>query len=488
MPQRPGFCLSLFALAPKPLVPCPPDDSVPNLDVTYRMYDKHGLLTAPIGRVLLRMSLPNLLGVLSLLFYHLTDTFFISRLGTEPLAAISMTFPVTLVVSSIALGMGAGMSAHMGRLLGQGDLPQARSFLTHGLLLAVLIVVVIALAGALTIRPLFSLMGAEPAMLEMICDYMLVWYLGIGLLVLPMVGNQALRATGNTRTPAVVTAVAALVNAVLDPLLIFGIGPFPRMEMQGAAIATVLSWLITFAVAAWMLGWRYRLIAAPCQRLVEHWQRLLHIARPAAISNLLNPLANGVILAILARIDTQAVAAFGAGTRIEALMLVGVTALCGSLMPFIAQNLGAGQYLRAKEALMGSIRFVIVLQLGLYLVIWPWLGEIAAIFSSDLTVQGYLIWYLQVLPLAYGPLGVVILFVLALNAYHRPMTALSLNAVRLFLMLIPMTMVGAWAFGVKGAFIGVAMANLMMGAACYHLATRVCEPDSLTEAHSSPLD
>ncbi|WP_028111596.1 MATE family efflux transporter [Ferrimonas kyonanensis] len=444
------------------------------------MYNTHGLLTAPIGRTLLRMSVPNLLGVLSLLFYHLTDTYFISQLGTEPLAAISMTFPVTMVISSIALGMGAGMSANMGRLLGQGDLPQARSFLTHGLMLAGLIVMVIAAAGAMTIRPLFTLLGAGDTMLPLINDYMLVWYFGIGLLVLPMVGNQALRATGNTRTPAIVTAVAAIVNAILDPLLIFGIGPFPRLEMQGAAIATVLSWIITFVVAAWMLGWRYKLLARPCQRLLEHWRRLLHIARPAAISNLLNPLANALILAILARIDTKAVAAFGAGTRIEALMLVVVTALCGALMPFIAQNLGAGHYRRAKEALMGSIRFVLVSQLLLYLLVLPFLGQIAALFSDDLTVQGYLIWYLQIVPLAYGTLGVVILFVLALNAYHRPMTALSLNMVRLFLMLIPMTMIGSWLFGVKGAFAGIGLANLVMGVACYHLATKVCEPASVT--------
>ncbi|TKB53650.1 MATE family efflux transporter [Ferrimonas aestuarii] len=440
------------------------------------MLDKHGLLTAPIGKVLLRMSLPNLLGVLSLLFYHLTDTYFISQLGTEPLAAISLTFPVTMVISSIALGMGSGMSTNMGRLLGQGDLNEAKSFLSHGLLLATLLVVVIAALGALTIHPLFTLLGAEPNLLGLVEDYMLIWYLGIGLLVIPMVGNQALRATGNTHTPAIVTAVAAIVNAILDPLLIFGIGPFPRMEMQGAAVATVLSWMITFVVAIWMLGFRYQLIARPCQKMTEHWQKLLHIARPAAVSNLLNPVANGIIIAMLARVDTKAVAAFGAGTRIEALMLIAITALTGALMPFIAQNLGASQYQRAKLALKRSIQFVFICQFVIYLVVLPFAQSIAEIFSDDALVQQYLVWYLQIVPLAYGALGSTILFVLSLNAYHRPVTALQLNVTRLFVLLIPMVFGGLWLWGIQGAFMGIACANMVMGLCCYRLTQHICEP------------
>ncbi|MBY5981262.1 MATE family efflux transporter [Ferrimonas balearica] len=441
------------------------------------MHREHDLLSGSIAGTLARLALPNLFAVLSLLLYHLTDTFFISRLGTQPLAALSLTFPVTLVVSSVALGLGAGMSAQLGRLLGEGDRAQGRQFVTHGLLLTIVIVTLFAIGGALTIDPLFRLLGADDALLGLVHDYMLVWYLGIGFLVLPMVGNQALRATGNTFTPALVTAVAALVNAILDPLLIFGIGPFPRLEMQGAAIATVLSWILTFVVALYMLTARHNLLARlKLDRLRAHWRLMLHIARPATLSNLLNPLANAVLIAMLARMDTHAVAAFGAGTRIESLLLILVTALCGALTPFIAQNLGAGQTDRAARALMGSLHSVLLAQLAIYLVLWPLAPHLASLFSTDGTVTHYLTQYLRWVPAAYGALGVVILLAMSLNAYHRPMSALGLNLSRLGLLLLPGAWLGSQWVGVEGIFIAITLANLLMGAACYLLARQLTEP------------
>ncbi|MBY5992263.1 MATE family efflux transporter [Ferrimonas balearica] len=446
------------------------------------MHREHDLLSGSIAGTLARLALPNLFAVLSLLLYHLTDTFFISRLGTQPLAALSLTFPVTLVVSSVALGLGAAMSAQLGRLLGEGDRAQGRQFVSHGLLLTMVVVGVFAFGGALTIDPLFRLLGADEALIGLVHDYMLIWYLGVGLLVLPMVGNQALRATGNTFTPALVTAVAALVNAILDPLLIFGIGPFPRLEMQGAAIATVISWMLTFVVALYMLTGRHRLLARinPA-RLRDHWRRMLHIARPATLSNLLNPVANGVLIALLARMDTDAVAAFGAGTRIESLLLILVTALCGALTPFIAQNLGAGQQVRAAKALMGSIHVVLLAQLGIYLLLWPLAPQLAALFSTDPNVVHYLTLYLRWVPAAYGTLGVVILLAMSLNAYHRPMSALMLNLARLALLLLPGAWLGSQWLGVEGVFIAIPLANLAMGGACYLLARQVAEPATLPQ-------
>ncbi|MBY6187687.1 MATE family efflux transporter [Marinobacter hydrocarbonoclasticus] len=441
------------------------------------MHREHDLLSGSIAGTLSRLALPNLFAVLSLLLYHLTDTFFISRLGAKPLAALSLTFPVTLVVASVALGLGAAMSAQLGRLLGEGDRDQGRQFVSHGMLLTIVAVTLFALGGALTIDPLFRLLGADDTLLALVHDYMLIWYLGVGFLVLPMVGNQALRATGNTFTPALVTAVAALVNAVLDPLLIFGIGPFPRLEMQGAAIATVLSWILTFVVAFYMLTARHHLLARinPA-RLRHHWRMMLHIARPATLSNLLNPLANAVLIAMLARMDTHAVAAFGAGTRIESLLLILVTALCGALTPFIAQNLGAGQTERAAKALMGSLHTILAAQLVIYLVLWPLAPHIAAVFSTDATVAHYLTLYLRWVPAAYGALGVVILLAMSLNAYHRPMSALGLNLSRLGLLLLPAAWLGSQWFGVEGIFMAIPLANLLMGTACYVLARQLTEP------------
>ncbi|MBV7316209.1 MATE family efflux transporter [Shewanella sp. NIFS-20-20] len=440
------------------------------------MRDRHGLLTAPISRVLLNMSLPNLLGMLTVLGFNLVDTFFISQLGTLPLAAISFTFPMTLVVASIAIGIGAGVATQLGRLIGSGNASKAKLFLGDALLLTFSLTALLALLGYVFITPLFTLLGATPAALALIHQYMLVWYLGSPLLVLLMVGNQGLRATGDTRSPAKIMALAALINLVLDPLLIFGLGPFPRLAIQGAAIASLISWVLALSWSGYLLLFKRKLVTwGGCciVRLKYNWQLLAHIARPATLTNLINPMFNALMMAILARMDMNAVAAFGAGTRLESILLLGVMALSSSLVPFIAQNLGANQPARAHQALMLALKFVLVFQTLLYLPIALLADPIAHLFSTDARVIEWLHLYIVLLPLAYGPLGVVIIVATSLNAYHKPMASLVINLCRLFLLMLPMAWLGAELFGVAGLLAALPICNLLMGIGCYFLAQRL---------------
>ncbi|QYJ98120.1 MATE family efflux transporter [Shewanella alkalitolerans] len=445
------------------------------------MRDRHGLLSQPIGRVLLNMSLPNLIGILTILGFSLVDTFFISQLGTEALAAISFTFPVTLIVSSIAIGIGAGVSTNLGRLIGSGNSPKAKVFLHDALLITFWMIAALSLLGSLFIGPLFTLLGANDDSLPLIRDYMFLWYLGAPLLVLLMVGNQGLRATGDTKSPAKIMALAAVINLVLDPLLIFGLGPFPRLEIQGAAIATLISWVVALSLSGYLLIIKRNLVDFAefnLERIHCNWRQLAHIAQPAALMNLLNPVANAIIMAMLARIDHSAVAAFGAGTRLESVLLIAVMALSSSLVPFIAQNLGAGQTERARDALMLSLRFVLVFQTLIYLPLALMATPIAQLFSKDPQVIEWLAFYIIALPAAYGPLGMVILTATSLNAYHRPMSSLVLNVCRLFLLLLPLAALGSYLGGVKGLLLALPITNAVMGIACYILASRITEPDT----------
>ncbi|MDX1269667.1 MAG: MATE family efflux transporter, partial [Oceanisphaera sp.] len=288
------------------------------------MVQHNSLLTAPIGPQLARMAGPMALGIVAIQAFNLVDIFFIGLLGTDALAAISFTFPVTFVVISLAMGLGAGLSACLGQALGAGNQQQAAQFTSHSLLLALVLVCLLAGLGATTIDPLFRLLGATDALLGLINDYMLIWYLTMPLLVLPMVGNAAIRATGDTRTPSLVMMVAGLVNGLLDPLLIFGIGPFPELGIKGAAIASACSWLMATVVGLWLLWRRERLLLWPWLRLdsvLSHWRQLLQVAIPASFTNLLNPLTTAMLMVILAGLGKEVVAAYGAASRIEALML-----------------------------------------------------------------------------------------------------------------------------------------------------------------------
>lgn len=424
------------------------------------------LLTAPMTSVLLRMTGPMILGIVAILAFNLVDTFFIGMLGTQALAAISFTFPVTFVVTSLAMGLGAGLSAVMGHALGQGKHEEAARITTDNLFLAVLLVTLIAVAGALTIHPLFRLLGASDALIALIYDYMLIWYLTVPMLVLPMVGNAAIRATGDTKTPSLVMTVAGLVNGVLDPLLIFGIGPFPEWGIRGAAIATSLSWLMAMLVSLYILRHREGLLRwrlSPRPQLLAHWRALLHVAVPASFTNMLNPLANAVLMTIFAGLGTEVVAAYGAASRVEALLLIVMMALSSVLAPFISQNCGAGNPARAKAALQLCMRFALLFQLAVYALTWLLAPFIAALFSDHPQVVRLIVLYLHLVPIGYGFQGMVMLLASALNGVRASSISFLFNGLRLFVFLLPGAWLGAKLGGEQGIYLGILLANLAAG-------------------------
>ena len=214
-----------------------------------RTDDSAKLTSGPIGSTLVRLSAPMLVGILAMMAFHVVDTYFVARLGTLALASITLTFPVVMVVGTFTLGLGVGAMAVISQGIGAGDRSQIRRYTTDALTLAGCCVVVLMIVGLATFEPLFRLLGATDAMLPLIRRYMLIWYSGMLFYVVPIIGNNIIRATGDTLTPSVVMIVSVAVNGVLDPLLIFGWGPIPALGISGAGIATVLARGITLVVA-----------------------------------------------------------------------------------------------------------------------------------------------------------------------------------------------------------------------------------------------
>ncbi|RZR31183.1 MATE family efflux transporter [Vibrio vulnificus] len=432
------------------------------------MLDKHGLLSAPIAETLRKMTVPMIFGMVAILMFNLVDTFFISLLGTEALAAISYTFPVTFAVNCITMGIGVGLSTSIGRLLGQGEAHQAARFTTHGLLLAVVLVALASTLGFFTVTPLFTLLGAKEELIPLIGQYMHVWYLTIPLLVIPMAGNSAIRATGDTKTPAKIMMLAGLINGVLDPLLIFGVGPFPELGIQGAAIASALSWLGALIGSFYVLIKRERLLGLPqWPRLKEDWRQILKVGTPAALSNAMNPLSGAILMMMLSSHGTAAVAAYGAAQRIESILILVLMALTSALTPFMAQNFGAKNPQRAFQGLFVSMRFSVLFQGLVFLMMVPLSIPLAALFSQEQAVRDLLWHYLLVVPISYGFLGIVMMLVSGLNAMHQPLNAFRWSVIRLFVFTLPAAYLGSWLYDIEGLFIGIAVGNILVGLCSY---------------------
>jgi len=269
------------------------------------------LVEGPVGKTLVRLTLPMLVGILGMVAFNLVDTFFVGRLGTRELAAMSFTFPVVLVVSSIARGLGVGTTAVISRAIGEGDHQKVQRLTTDSLLLSLLVVIAFVVVGVLTIEPLFRLLGAGDEVLPLIKRYMLIWYVGMPFVVIPMVGNSAIRATGDTKTPSVIMLTAMLVNLGLDPLLIFGPGPFPRLELAGAALATAIARASALGVSLYVLRKREGMITLSLPRLRElanTWRRVLYLGVPAAATYIVIPLSTGIVTRLVAGYGVDRVA------------------------------------------------------------------------------------------------------------------------------------------------------------------------------------
>ncbi|MFT6399817.1 MAG: putative MATE family efflux protein [Bradymonadia bacterium] len=415
---------------------------------------------------MLEMAAPTLLGIAAIVLFNVVDTFWVGKIGAAELAAMTFTFPVVMIVFSVSMGIGIGTTAVIARALGHGGEDEVRRLTTDALLLANATVIVLALLGLATINPLFRLLGADESTLVLIRQYMVPWYLGVGLLVIPMVGNSALRATGDTKTPSFIMLTAALVNAVLDPFLIFGWGPFPQLGLTGAALSTVASYAGAFVVAIWVLAKRERLIAFERPRLVEvlkSWRRILYIGLPAAATNMLAPVSAGLLTRMVAEYGELSVAAYGVGTRIEGLATIGLGALSTAVTPFVAQNLGAGKCDRIREAIRFGVKAALVWGACVALLLAVVAKPISAIFNSEAEVVDSATAYLLFVPLSYGMLGVAQLVGTSLNALNKPLQASSLVGTRLVVLAVPLALLGAHFAGLHGLFAGIAAANLSIG-------------------------
>lgn len=403
-------------------------------------------------------------GILAMMSLNVVDTWFVARLGKDELAAMSFTFPVVMVLISLGIGLMAGTSSVIARVVGRGDWRRVRRLTTDSVILAALCALVLGALGLATLEPLFRLLGAEPKLIPLIREYMVVWYLGYVVFLVPMAGMGAIRAVGEAKLQSRIMMVAALVNLILDPLLIFGLAGFPALGMAGAAIASVVARGISLVLGFYVLHHIKGMMALDLPRrdeLRDSWNAILHVGLPAAATNVIIPLATGVMVAMVAEYGAEAVAGYGAASRLESLALVVFFAMSSIIGPFVGQNSGAGEPERIRKALHESTLLCLATGVSLGLLMMLAADPLVRLFSSDPMVVQYGRWYLWILAPAFGAAGIVMVVNAAFNGLGRPGPALVISSARMFAIMVPLAWLGGQVFGVAGIFGGLAVANVL---------------------------
>ncbi len=430
------------------------------------MKKSRDLTSGNIKKQLATMTWPMIFGMLGMVIFNLVDTYFIGKLGVDQLAAIGFCYPVVIFINSIALGIGIGTSSLMSRNIIKKSHTQVQKIATRSILLGLIIVFTVIVIGKSTIYPLFRAIGAGDHLLILIDDYMSIWYLGVMFVVLPMIGNNIVRATGNTLLPGALMVMSATINAILDPLLIFGIGPFPELGIQGAALATVIGRSAGFIFILIVLIRKYKFITLKLGKIGEifhTWKKVLYIAGPASITLLITPVSLGLITRILSQFGEYAVAGFGVATKVESFALMVVNALGSVLVIFAGQNISKCKIDRIFKAIRYGTIFCLIWGSLMFFVSMIAGDAIAGIFSGSPAVISVTTRYLRIISFSYIFLGLLSVAVSVFNGINKPLPSAFFSTLRMIGLYVPLAWISSRLFGLNGIFWSAFIANISVG-------------------------
>ena len=393
--------------------------------------DTPKLTKGPPSKAIISMMVPMVIGLFVIIGNGLVDAYFIGQLGYAQLAAVSYAFPVWFVLGGIVMGLGIGTASLASRAIGSGNKEVVREIATHAMILSIVVGIIVITVGLSSIDVVFGLLGANEETMPYVREYMEIYYWGGIFMAVPMIGNSVMRASGDATTPSILMASSAIVNALLDPILIFGWFGFPAMGVRGAALASVLSNVLFLIAALCILIFRDNLIQFAnhsLKSIVESWKKILHVGLPAIASNLIVPLSTALVTALISSYGQTAVA-------------------------------------RLEEGFKFSIRFILVYSVFCIVFLYLSAEFFLGFFTSDPEVLKIAKMQLLYCPWGYGFLGVAAICNGSFNAFGKPMPAMTISIARTLVVYVPMAYLFASFIGIRGIFVAQVVANILAGIA-----------------------
>ena len=426
------------------------------------------LTQGPVAGSLFRLTAPMMVAVSSNILVSMLEIGFIGQLGTSHLAAITFTFPVVMILSSIALGIGIGTSSVIARSVRAGTTDEVKRLGTHSMVLVGVTMAILSLLGWLAIDPLFSALGAHTDHLPLIHSYLDIYYPSVVLFTLTMVAGNIMRANGSATIPGVVMTLGALLNLLLDPILIFGWFGLPRLELAAAALASAISRVCTVGVLVYYIV-NGGLVNTRdiMDGFIRSARSILYIGLPAMATQLISPVSAAIVTRLLASHGEVVVAGFGVAVRIEAVAVMLLFALSGSIGPFVGQNWGARKPERVRDGMRAAYQFCMIWGLIAAVILFFTASFFASLVDDNDLVVRTAALYLTIVPWTYGLWGVLMMSSASFNALGKPLPSTALSFSRMFVIYIPIALLLDGMFGYHGIFIASAIGNSLTGVLGY---------------------
>lgn len=419
---------------------------------------------APLGRLLLSLSLPGMVSMITLALYNIIDTFWVAQLGHEAIAALTIVLPFHILIIAIGVGTGIGINALTSRRFGERNIEATNHvagqiFLLSGFLGGIFLVTAVFFP-----HPVLTILGATPDIMDYGTQYLVIIGFGIPPLLFSIMANNLLRGSGDALRPMIFMVTASVINIILDPFLIFGIGPFPEMGVRGAALATVISQLLAAG-----LGFYYIVARKSAYRLeLRHLRPSLPVIRDiyrVGFPSMMLELGESVVFVlfnnVLSTFGSLTIAAAGIGFRIVDLAWMPIFGASQGLLPIVGFNFGArlwNRLWRAVKLASGGLALFLVLPLVALEIFAP---QLIGIFSNDPELLAIGVPAMRIMLSTLLIVGPSILFITTFQGLSKGKDALFLSLVRQFIFFVPLLFLLSRMWGIYGVWLSLPISDFL---------------------------
>lgn len=340
----------------------------------------------PVGRLILTMSWPAMIAMLIQAFYNIVDSFFVSMISEQALAAVTYVFPIQMLLISITIGTGVGINSLISRRLGAKLYEEADMAANHGYRLSFFNWMFFALIGIFLSSPFMHLMSNTPFIVESGTKYMAIITIGSLFCIVQMTTEKILQATGNMIIPMVCGIIGGVSNIIFDPLFIFGIGPFPKLGVAGAAVATVLGQFLSMCVGQIVLfkgkhavkvrlwGWKFH------GRIIRD---IYAVGAPSILMQSIASIMQFGMNIILGTMTETAIAVMGVYGRLQSFIFMPVFGLNQGVLPIMGFNFGARNRKRLMETYKKGFLIAFIIMAAGLVIFQMFPRQLLAMFNSQ---------------------------------------------------------------------------------------------------------
>jgi putative MATE family efflux protein len=418
--------------------------------------------TERLSKLFPRLSTPSMISMTAMSLYVLADTFWLGRVSYDAIAAITVTFPFYYVVFSIGLGSGVGANALASRRFGERNVEATNKVAGQVFPLTAIFGIIFIIPSVFLARPLAGLLGAPSEIIDLTVQYLVYFGWGIPFILFRLMARNIFHAAGDMTKPMIAIVVGAVVNAALDPFLIFGWGPFPQMGIGGAALATTISGGLNAAIACYYLLRKKSVYSLKLRHLKPDLSIIAQIYRvglPETLMDLTDSAAVLILNRIMAGFGPVALAAVGIAFRIADLAFIPIVGLAHALLPIVGFCFGARLWRRLWAAVRyGSLVAGVLLAVAIAL-LEVFAPQVIGIFNSNPELLAVAVPGMRIYISAFVLVGPAFMFIITFQGLSRGWTAIALSWVRQLGILLPALLVLPHFIGLNGAWMALPISD-----------------------------